>query len=221
MAQITQIETQKKNKERCSIYVDGTFYCGIKLEIAVKYHLKAGMEIEKSQLDEIQFEEEKSVALDMAMNLISGSMKTEKQMDEYLQKKGYRQLTRNYVMEKLLYYGLLDDLAYCRAYISSVKGKGRRALSDNLYKRGAKREAIEEALEGYEEDDGEAYKVLTRYLRGREITKENLMKAFRYLLSKGYSYDTAKACMEHLESGQDLEVEDEPGPEQGDLNEDN
>ena len=53
MAEITLIEPQKKDKERCNVYVDGVFYCGIKLEVAVKYRLKTGMQIEKSRLDEI------------------------------------------------------------------------------------------------------------------------------------------------------------------------
>ena len=31
MSEITSVETQKKDKTRCSIYIDGAFYCGIKL----------------------------------------------------------------------------------------------------------------------------------------------------------------------------------------------
>ncbi|MDE7305894.1 MAG: recombination regulator RecX, partial [Clostridia bacterium] len=66
MSEITSIEPQKKDKERCNVYVDGRFYCGIKLEVAIKFHLKAGMQIEKSRLDEIQLETEKSQAMDKA-----------------------------------------------------------------------------------------------------------------------------------------------------------
>ena len=50
MAEITSIEPQVKDKRRCNVYVDGRFYCGIKLEVAIKYHLKAGMHIEKRSL---------------------------------------------------------------------------------------------------------------------------------------------------------------------------
>ena len=89
MSEITSIEPQIKDKERCNIYVDGRFYCGIKLEVAVKYHLRAGMQIEKSKLDEIQLETEKSQAVDKAMTFISASMKTAKQIRDHLAKKGY------------------------------------------------------------------------------------------------------------------------------------
>ena len=36
MPEITDITPQVKDKERCNIYVDGRFYCGLKLETAIK-----------------------------------------------------------------------------------------------------------------------------------------------------------------------------------------
>ena len=195
MSFITSIEPQVKDKRRCNVYVDGRFYCGIKLEVALKYGLKAGTEVDKSRLDEIQLETEKSQAVDKAMNHISASMKTEKQLYDFLAKKGYTQAVCEYVLEKLKYYKLVDDQAYCRSYISCVSGKGRRALENELLKRGADKKAIEEALSNYEEDDGEALIIFKKYMRGKEPTRENLYKGFKYLLSKGYSYETAKSAL--------------------------
>lgn len=201
MAEITSIEPQVKDKTRCSVYVDGRFYCGIKLEVAIKYHLKAGMQIEKNKLDEIQLATEKSQALDKAMTHISATMKTKKQIRDFLAKKGYTDAVASCVMERLEYYKLADDEAYCRAYVNSVKGKGKRALEVDLIKRGAEKSAISSALEEVEEDSSEALRILEKYLRGKEQTKENLYKGYKYLLSKGFSYDTAKSAVDNLGSG--------------------
>ncbi len=198
MAEITSIEPQKKDANRCNIYIDGRFYCGIKLEVAVKYRLKTGMQIDVAKLDEIQLETEKSQALDKAMTHISASMKTKKQICDFLSKKGYTKAVQDFVIEKLEYYSLVDDTAYCRAYINSVSGKGKRALEADLIKRGADRQAIEEVLNETEENGGEAFTVLQKYMRGKETSKENLYKGFKYLLSKGYGYDTAKEALERL-----------------------
>lgn len=195
MAEITSIEPQKKDKTRCSVYVDGRFYCGIKLEVAIKYHLKAGMLIEKSKLDEIQLATEKSQALDKAMTHISATMKTKKQIRDFLVKKGYTEAVVSYVMERLEYHNLVNDADYCRAYVNSVKGKGKRALEVDLIKRGAEKSAISAALEEAEEDVSEALRILEKYLRGKEQTKENIYKGYKYLLSKGFSYDTAKSAV--------------------------
>ncbi len=198
MSIITSIEPQKKDKTRCSVFVDGRFYCGIKLEVAIKYRLKAGTEIEKSRLDEIQLETEKAQAVDKAMTHLSASMKTEKQMRDFLSGKGYTQAVCDYVMEKLGYYNLVDDYAYCKAYVNSVRGKGKKLIESDLIKRGAKREAIEKALEETEESVEEAYDLLKKYLRGKELSKQNLYKGFKYLLSKGYGYDAAKGALEKI-----------------------
>ena len=40
MALITEISPQVKDKERCNIYVDGRFYCGLRLETAVRCRLR-------------------------------------------------------------------------------------------------------------------------------------------------------------------------------------
>ena len=37
--------------------------------------------------------------------------------------------------------------------------------------------------------------VLEKYLRSKEPTRENLSKAFRYLMSKGFDYDVAKRAL--------------------------
>ncbi len=195
MSEITLIEPQKKDKNRCNVYVDGRFYCGIKLETAVKYRLKSGMQIDKARLDEIQLETEKSQALDKAMTHISATMKTEKQIKDFLAKKGYTEAVISFVLEKLKYHGLADDYAYCRAYIASVSGKGKRALYADLIKRGADKRAIGQALDEVEEDGDAALAVLRKYMRGKEATKENFYKGFKYLVSKGFDYDTAKSAL--------------------------
>ncbi len=196
MSEITSIEPQIKDKSRCNIYVDGRFYCGIKLEVAVKYRLKAGMRVDKAELDKIQLETEKSQALDKALTHMSASMKTQKQIRDFLLKKGYVEAVINYVLERLEYYKLIDDAAYCRAYVNSVKGKGKRALEADLIKRGADKRVIEEVLEETVEDEDEAFAILSKYLRGKTVDKQTMYKGFKYLLSKGYGYDTAKAALE-------------------------
>ena len=92
----------------------------------------------------------------------------------------------------------MDDEEYCRAYVNSVKGKGKRALQADLMKRGAKAQIIDKVLGEVEEDGDEALAVLRKYMRGKELTRENILKGCKYLLSKGYSYDLAKSASSAL-----------------------
>lgn len=207
MPEITAIEPQAKDKERCNIYVDGRFYCGMKLETVLRFRLKAGYHVEPDALDAIQLENEKSQALDKAMTHLSATMKTEKQMRDFLKKKGYVDAVCGYVLDKLRGYGLVDDAAYCAQYVQSAgRGKGPRLIAAELYRRGAPKEEIEAALEGLQGEDGAARAVLEKYMRTRAHTRENLAKAYRHLLSKGFGYDAAKDALAAF--GEDGDGED-------------
>ena len=97
----------------------------------------------------------------------------------------------------------MNDEAFCKAYLSGVKGKGKRAIEVELLKRGVEKSIVEEALEDYEEDEDEVVALLKKYLRGKEINRENIYKGCRYLVGKGYSYEAAKSAGERLDEGED------------------
>ena len=199
MSEITAITPQVKDRERCNVYVDGKFYCGLKLETAVRYRLKAGEPIDLSRLDEIQLENEKAQALDKAMTHLSATMKTEKQMRDFLKKKGYVDAVCDYVLEKLRGYNFVDDGEYCEQYVRTAgKNKGRRLIAAELKKRGAPQDAIDSALEEREGEEDAAKEVLAKYMKNRGFTRENLSKAYRHLLSKGFDYETAKDALASL-----------------------
>ncbi len=196
MFEITAIQAQVKDKERCNIYLDGQFYCGLKAETVYRYQLQVGQKIEQSRLEEIQFENEKMQALDKAFSYLSATMKTERQMRDYLCKKGYLPSVCDYVLEKLYYYKLLDDKLYTKQYIKSAsKTKGARRISLELRQKGVDVDMIDDALITIEDAEQRAKEVLAKYMRHKANTKENLAKAFRYLLSRGFNYDDVKSAL--------------------------
>ncbi len=203
MAEITSIEPQVKDKRRCNIYVDGRFYCGMKLEVAIKNRLKVGQSIDRAELDRLQLETEKLEATDKAMTHLSASMKTERQMRDFLGKKGYVPAVCDYVIDKLKGYGYLGDEAYCRAYVEGISGKSRRAIAAELMKRGVDGGTVERVLSDYSDDEDEILALLKKYLRGKPATEENIYKGCRYLISRGYEYDKVKAACERLNEDED------------------
>ncbi len=196
MSEITAILPQKKDKTRCNIYLNGQFYCGMKLEVVMQNRLKCGMDVEHSYLDNLQLESEKMTALDKAMNHLSSSMKTRKQIADFLKKKGYLEGVISYVLEKLEGYGYVDDEEYARQYVRSAgKTKGRRLIALELQKKGISADNAQTAVENMQGEGDSALKVLQKYMRSKNADKETLYKAFRYLLSKGFEYDVAKSAL--------------------------
>ncbi len=197
--EITAITPQKKDKTRCNIEVDGRFYCGMKLETVMQNRLKAGVSVSEEELSRMQLESEKQTALDKALTHISASMKTEREVRDYLRRKGYLQDVCDYVVEKMKGYGFLDDAAYAQAYAESAgKKKGKRLIAAELARKGVSDEVVEAALSSLEGEEEGAKRTLEKYMRGKTPDKETLSKAYRHLLSKGYDYETARVALEGL-----------------------
>ena len=201
MNEITAITPQVKDKTRCNIYVDGRFYCGLTLETTVKHRLKVGQVVSPAFLSEIQLESEKNTAFDKALTHLSATRKTEKQIREYLRGKGYLDGVIDYAVEKLRGYNFLNDGEYAEAYVESVaKRKGGRLIRMELRGKGVSDAEIDAAMNGLDEESQTqaAQALLHKYMRGKSVDVQTLQKAYRYLMSKGFDYEVAKAALSSL-----------------------
>ena len=88
MSKITSLSIQKNNKNRVNVFIDEEFYAGVSVESVYKYSLKVGMEIEKEKLAQLISENEKADAINKATAYISKTIKTKRQVKDYLLKKG-------------------------------------------------------------------------------------------------------------------------------------
>ena len=198
MNEITAITPQIKDKRRCNIFVDGRFCCGLTLETTVKNRLKVGQIITPERLAEIQLDSEKNTAFDKALTHISATQKTEKQVREFLQGKGYLPAVVDYAVEKLRSYNFLNDGQYAESYVESIsKRKGSKLIRMELRSKGVSEMEIDAALDALpvEQEIETAKGILEKYMRGKVCDKTTLQKACRYLLGKGYDYEVVKSAL--------------------------
>ncbi len=198
MNEITAITPQVKDKRRCNVYIDGRFYCGLTLETTVKNRLKVGQIVSPETLSAIQLESEKDGALDKALTHLSATRKTERQIGDFLRKKGYLEGVIDYVVDKLKGYGFLDDGEYAESYAEfAAKKKGVRLIRAEMRKRGLSEEVVDAAMESVDEQTQEeaARGILEKYMRNKPVDRTSLQKAANYLVGKGFSYDVIKRAL--------------------------
>ncbi len=188
---ITGLKVQSKDKNRCNLYIDGDFKCGISVEATYKYGLKIGAEITNDMLNEVIFSSQKSQALTKAINYVSKSLKTKKQVKDYLLGKDFNIDIVYFVIDKLKEYGYIDDVEYSRKYIElNSKNKGERLIDYNLMQKGVKKEDIYLARESAVVDNfSSILTIVEKRLKNKEITRELLSKTYKYLIGKGFNYD--------------------------------
>jgi len=187
---ITQIEQQKRDKTRVNIYVDYSFYCGLNMEAVVQNRLKIGQEIEKDFLDEIQVESEQQTALNKAVKYISKTMKTEKQIIDYLKGKGYVDRVVEFVLGKLKEYNFVDDEMFVNLYIKqSTSLKGKKRLQYELKNKGIDEKLVLEKVNEIETDRETALNLAEKFLSKKKNEKNIREKLFRFLSYRGFAVD--------------------------------
>ncbi|HPG92497.1 MAG TPA: RecX family transcriptional regulator [Clostridia bacterium] len=198
MSKITKIEIQKRNKDKVNLFLDDEFRCGLTAESIVRARLKVGDEISENQLNEIFLTSESEIAFNKACDYISRSMKTVKQIRDWLTNKGFEQSVVSNVVNKLKEYRYVDDNMYAELYINSnVSTKGKRRLTVELTQKGINKELAEQTVETLSDEklSENANTLAEKYMRNKEPTTQNLVKLQRYLLSRGYDYETVNAII--------------------------
>lgn len=184
---ITKLEVQKKNKNRVNLYLDEEFYCGLSLEAVVKYNLKVGQEIEEQKLEFLQTDSEREIAQNKAISYISKYQKTEKELKDYLIKKGFDEEIVLEVIKKLKEYSFVDDDIYAKNFIKSKSKKsGKRKLSFELKKRGIDENLINENIKEYADDSETILPLCEKYLKNKPRDYKTKQKAYRFLSSRGF-----------------------------------
>ena len=192
MAIITKIEIQKKNKERVNIYLDEEYAFSISAELVYKENLKVKDVVDIEKLKSVADKESYLRCKNSALKIIERSYKTEKE-----------------VIEK---YKFLNDDYYAEAFIKDkLNSKGSQRIKQDLIKKGIPRDKIEEKLEGI---DKSAEKNTARVLANKKLriiqksendTYKISGKLYRFLISKGYTYDVVKEVVKDVMSIDEFE----------------
>lgn len=196
---ITKVEIQKKDKNRVNLYVDDEFFCGLSLETILKNHIKEKQEISNEFLSFLKNESEFSVAMSKAGNYLSKVQKTEKEVRDYLFKKGFEQQMIFEVVKKLKDFGYIDDSLYAKSFVKfKSKSSGSKKIAFELVKKGIDQNLIEENISCIKSEVDTANNLLSKYLKNKNLDLKTKQKAYRFLLSKGFKNDDILICLKKV-----------------------
>lgn len=203
---ITSIEEQKKNKDRVSIFIDGSYAFSLHAEIAYKYHLKVGTEIDPSFLEEIGKVEEQKKANNYVLGLLSKSFKPEKQIADKMREKGFEQEYIDKSIDMMKDYKYIDDSRYAKSFTSdslNFSKMGKNKIKNKLYQKGIDKETINETLNELVDDEQQFEAALElgkkKYptIRETDSRKKN-QKLTTFLQYRGFSFDIIKKVLYSL-----------------------
>ena len=202
---ITKIEEGKRNKERVNIYIDNEYAFSVSKEILYKENLKVDDTVNIEDLREIVKKDNYIKCKNSALRIVERSYKSERELKDKLLLKGYDKDSIEKTIEFLKEYNFLSDNNYTKMYVKDKsKFQGKNRIKFDLYRKGIDEEIIQEELSSIDEEDERevAYNlVLKKYnvISKRESDKYKLsQKLYRYIVSKGYSYDIASYAIKKV-----------------------
>lgn len=200
MKRITDIVPQKNDKKRVSLYIDGEFFSGAQKIVLLTENLHVGDYVDDKKLADILAESEYDACFQKASSYVLKGGHTVKQVAGYLKGKGFDGKIIAKVINKLQEYGYLDDSQFAKTFVEMKSQKhGKRLLEVELKQKGVSDKDIAAAIDCVQDEDETAYSVAKKYLKNRPLDIELKQKCFRYLLSKGFSYDSAKFAIDKVE----------------------
>jgi regulatory protein len=152
-------------------------------------------------------EKSRQRTLDRAVNLLTYKPRSIKELRERLLEKDWtNDEIVDEVIEKLKFYGYLNDAQFAKSFAASQirqKPVGKRVLKQKLAQKKLDRETVDEAIEQALEEMPEA-EIIERAiekrlrLKGKPETREDAKKFYDYLLRQGFSYDLVSNKMREI-----------------------
>jgi len=208
---ITKVDRQKKHPSRVSIHIDNQYAIGIHKEVLLQSGLRVGDQISERMIDGLKKQEELHKGRESAVHLLSYRARSEKELRDRLQKKGFSHEAITKVLDSLTRSGLIDDFGFARAFAHDKlvrKPIGKSMLKQQLWQKGISKEVIEQVLsEVYEKVKEDEYAVelaRNRFQRFKSaFEKLEPMKRKKrlsdYLAQRGFEWEAvAKAVNEVL-----------------------
>lgn len=167
--------------------------------------VEKGEELDAEKYAYLKEESGRFGALQAGLKYLGPRARSTGEMKLYLvSRRGFTAEAAAFAMHRLTELGYLNDADFSRMLINvkKKKGVGRRYLQNELMKKGIAKEIIKSSLKdtGSDEDDLEAaLKAAEKKLASLKKGDAIRTKLFRFLFSRGFSYETIEKTVRALD----------------------
>jgi len=139
-------------------------------------------------------------AMQYAFCVLGYRQRSEHEMRQRLERKGYSAQVTDQTLAKLSRLGLLDDREFVESWMSARPGVGPARLKQELRIKGIDRTLAEEMIAtgiSAEDEWNSAWQVASRAMQryAQPFAREDILRVRRLLMRRGFSYDViSRVC---------------------------
>jgi len=197
---ITALKTQKRNRQRINVYLDGEFAFGLSRITAA--WLEVGQELSNEKIQELQAADEIEVAYQRAFKYLNYRPRSENEIWDNLRKHETPDEVIGDVIDRLHRNKLVNDVDFAQQWVenrSEFRPRGRRALSMELRRKGISTDIIDQVLQDIDEDEL-AYQAAVKQSRKYRLQdwEAYRVKMISFLARRGFNYEVARPVVEKV-----------------------
>lgn len=193
MNTITALRDGKRTKDQVNLFLDGKFAFSLEKDKAIKEGLKVGMEISDNRLGELVSSLRFARCLNTAYRYLGYRPRSEAELRERLQRRGFPKEHIERTIEKLKAQDLLNDETFARFWAenrATFRPRGKALTRSELRKKGVAEETISQAVNEIDEAESAFTAAISKARRLQNLEYlEFRQRLTDFLRRRGFSYD--------------------------------
>ncbi len=206
---ITALKVQVRDKNRVSVFVDGSYSFSLDITQVAELGIKSGKEYDEAELAALKDESQFGKLYTRSLEYVLTRPRSQREMRDYLYRKTRSTRTKEgavkegvsvelteRVFARLAEKGYLNDEKFAQFWVENRnlrKGTSMRKLQAELRAKGVDTAIIERTLADVERTDSQEIEKIIAKKAGRYDDQQKLIA---YLARQGFSYDDIKQALQ-------------------------
>ena len=198
---ITALRAGKGRRKQINVFLDGGFAFSLQAEVAMREDLRVGQELSAEQIEALHMADSLHRGLDMAARSLSYRLRSESEIREKLQRRGFHREIIEAVVTKLKRDGTVDDVAFAEFWKDnreSFSPRSQRLTRLELRRKGVDNEVISQVIDSVDDSDS-AYRAAQRKIRHLPSDYQSFRRRLGgYLRRRGFDYGVINHTLERI-----------------------
>ena len=201
MSKITAIRAGRRRGKRANVFLDGGFTFSLEDEVAIREGLQVGQELSANQIEALARSDCFHRCLNTAANYLGYRPRSEFELRERLQRRGFDGDSVDAVLAKLKEQGVVDDMAFAQFWRDNRQSFSPRSqwlTKLELRRKGVAADIIDQVVDAV--DDESAYRAALS--KARSLSPSDYQSFRRrlgeYLKRRGFGYGVINHTVERI-----------------------
>jgi len=202
MRKITAIRVGKGRRKRVRVFLDGRFAFSLEAEVAVREGLRVGQVLSANQIEALTRSDHFHRCLNAAAHYLGYRPRSEAEVRERLQRRGFDGDSVHAVIAKLKEQGLVDDMAFAQFWKDNRESFSPRSqwlTKLELRRKGVGDDIIDQVVDAVDDADS-AYRAAVS--KARSLPQSDYQSFRRrlgeYLKRRGFGYGVINHTVERV-----------------------